>query len=197
MRISILTFDGFNEIDALLALNLLNRSGNIQAEIVAPTEKLVSMNGLEIRAQNSLESLSESDAVIVGSGRNTSEIVSNLDSFVPLNLDPEKQLIASQCSGALLLHALGLLNNRQVCTDSVSTPKLSAIGYDVLNQPFVAHGNVATAGGCMSAPFICTWLISRLFGIEEAKSALRIIAPVGQTEPFIENAIEVVLPFIS
>jgi transcriptional regulator GlxA family with amidase domain len=46
-------------------------------------------------------------------------------------------------------------------------------GVAVLNKPFVAKGNVATAGGCLSSQDLAAWFISHLVGVEAARSALR------------------------
>ena len=66
MRIAILTFDGFNELDSFIALGLLNRLGHAgwKAEICSPTTHVTSMNGVTIQAQRPLEFANEADAVI-------------------------------------------------------------------------------------------------------------------------------------
>ena len=53
MRIAILTFDGFNELDSFIALGLLNRLGaqGWKAEITSPTSHVTSMNGVTVQAQ--------------------------------------------------------------------------------------------------------------------------------------------------
>jgi len=44
-----------------------------------------------------------------------------------LQLDPTRQLVASQCSGALLVARLGLLGDAPACTDaSTRRPKRNA-----------------------------------------------------------------------
>ena len=58
MKIAILTFDGFNEIDSFVALAMLNRMKpqGWQAFITSPTETLTSMNGVTIERQKPLSS---------------------------------------------------------------------------------------------------------------------------------------------
>jgi hypothetical protein len=48
MHIAILTFDGFNELDSLIALGILNRikKPGWRVSIASPTERIRSMNGV-------------------------------------------------------------------------------------------------------------------------------------------------------
>jgi hypothetical protein len=39
---------------------------------------------------------------------------------------------------------------------------VQAAGIKVVNQALIAQGNVATAGGCLSAQYVSAWLIARL-----------------------------------
>src|SRR3546814_1959719 len=62
-----------------------------------------------------------------------------------IRLDPARQLIVAQCSGTLLLARLGLIGDLPACTDLTTRPWVIEAGVEVLDAPFVAHGNVATA----------------------------------------------------
>ena len=42
MRIAVLTFEGFNELDSFVASAMLNRVKRLQALIVCPTERVAS-----------------------------------------------------------------------------------------------------------------------------------------------------------
>ena len=66
------------------------------------------MNGVVIESQLSLREASAADAVIVGSGILTREIVKNSSLMADLQLDPSRQLLGAQCSGTLVLAKLGL-----------------------------------------------------------------------------------------
>lgn len=67
---------------------------------------------------------------------------------------------------------------------------------EVLNQPFYARGNVATAGGCLAAPYIAAWIVARSQGLEAAASALHYVAPVGEKEAYVENALTRVAAYL-
>ena len=96
--------------------------------------------------------------------------------------------MAAQCSGALVLARLGLLNDVPACTDLTSKPWVVAAGVEVLNQPFFARGNLATAGGCLASHYLAGWIISRLESEEAAERALHYVAPVGEKEEYVERA---------
>jgi len=195
MRIAIVTFEGFNEIDSFVALNILNRikKEGWKAEITAPTETITSMNGVTIQAQKLLSFANEADAVLFGSGRLTRKMVQDEALMSSFQLDPTRQLIGSQCSGALVLKKLGLVENTPVSTDLTTRPWLEESGVCVLDQPFYASGNVATAGGCLSAQYLATWLILNKLGKAAVTDALGYVAPVGEEASFVAHALEVVM----
>jgi transcriptional regulator GlxA family with amidase domain len=198
MHIAILTFQGFNELDSLVALGVLNRikKPGWRVTLCCPEPEVTSMNGVTVRAQSLLEEAETADAVMVGSGIQTREVVSSPELMGRLKLDPARQLIAAQCSGTLVLAKLGLLGQVPACTDLTTKPWVQAAGVEVLNQPFFASGNVATAGGCLASPYLAAWVIARTEGVEAAASALHYVAPVGEKEAYVANALKNLSPYL-
>lgn len=198
MHIAILTFDGFNELDSFIALGVLNRirKPDWRVTICCPTPEVTSMNGVTVRAQSLLEESRTAGAVIVGSGVKTREVVANAELLGRLALEPSRQLIAAQCSGTLILAKLGLLGKVPACTDLTTKPWVQEAGVEVLNQPFHASGNVATAGGCFASPYLAAWVIARTEGIEAATEALHYVAPVGEKDTYVKNALGNIRPFL-
>ncbi len=198
MHIAILTFDGFNELDSLIALGILNRvkQPGWRVSLACPTPHVRSMNGVVLEAQASLEEAAMADAVLVGSGMRTREVVADAALMARLRLDPQRQLLGAQCSGTLVLAKLGLLNDLPACTDLISKPWVQEAGVAVLEQPFVARGNIATAGGCLASPYLAAWVIARLAGIAAAQSALHYVAPVGEKEAYLAQALAHIEPYL-
>ncbi|KUN23484.1 AraC family transcriptional regulator [Streptomyces antibioticus] len=199
MHIAILTFEGYNELDSLIALGVLNRvkSDGWRVTIATPSPKVTSMNGVTIEQMSTLEEACAADAVIVGSGIATREVVEDEAIMSVLRgLDPARQLIAAQCSGALVLARLGLLHSIPACTDLTTKPWVVAAGVEVLNQPFFAQGNIATAGGCLASPYLAAWIIARLEGQGAADSALHYVAPVGEKEEYVVRARRNITPYL-
>lgn len=164
MNIAILTFDGFNELDSIIALGILNRmkpkGWNIQ--ITSPSKEVTSMNGVTILAQQDMSFANSADVVIVGSGMKTRDIAKDETILKQLKLDPLKQLICSQCSGCLILDSLNILGDLPVCTDLTTKPWLLEKNIEVLDQAFYAKENIASAGGCLSSSYLATWIIAKL-----------------------------------
>lgn len=198
MQIAILTFDGFNELDSFIVAGILNRMRpkGWKAFITCPSDVVTSMNGVTVHAEQPLEFASTADAVIIGSGIKTREIAQDAGLLGRIQLDPARQLIGAQCSGTLLLAKLGLLGAVPACTDLTTKPWVIEAGVDVLDQPFSADGNIATAGGCLASQYLATWILLRAGSYEDAEAALHYVAPVGQKEEYVVRAMESVACFV-
>lgn len=190
MKIAVLTLEGCNEIDSFVAFAMLNRvkHPDWQVQIAGPDKtgpgaQITSMNGVPIGIQQPLAWLAEADAVLVGSGTRTLDYANDAGFVAQLRLDPARQVIAAQCSGALLLQAKGLLPpGSAVCSDSMTRPHLEARGLRVLDRPFRADGNIATAGGCLASAHLATWLMLRLADAATAARVLHYVAPMGEKD---------------
>jgi transcriptional regulator GlxA family with amidase domain len=113
-----------------------------------------------------------------------------------LQLDPSRQLLGAQCSGTLVLAKLGLLDGVPACTDLITKPWVEEAGVPVLDKPFFARGNVATAGGCLASQYLASWVIARLEGIQAAQSAMHYVAPVGEKDQYISRMMQNITPFL-
>jgi transcriptional regulator GlxA family with amidase domain len=198
MHIAILTFEGFNELDSLIALNIFGRvkRPGWRVSVASPAQRVRSMNGVVLEAQASLQDACDADAVLVGSGIRTRDVVADTDLMSRIRLDPARQLLGAQCSGTLILAKLGLLDGVPACTDSTTKPWVEEAGVAVLNRPFVASQNVATAGGCLSSQYLAAWVIARLEGVEAARNAIQYVAPVGEKEAYVTRAMANISPFL-
>jgi transcriptional regulator GlxA family with amidase domain len=199
MKISILTFEGFNELDSLIAYGMLSRISLLgdtkwEVKICSPTPRVTSMNGLNLAAHELLPQSATSDAVLIGSGMKTREVAASQEIMGQITLNPLRQLIVSQCSGTFLMAKLGLLKQMPACTDLTSKPWVQAAGANIVNQPFFASGNLATAGGCLSAQYVSAWLVARLRGLEAAREVLHYFAPVGEKEIYVQRALSHIEP---
>ncbi|WP_395390796.1 DJ-1/PfpI family protein [Novosphingobium sp. BL-8A] len=198
MQIAVLTFEGFNELDSFVAAAILNRMKpqGWAAHITSPSARVTSMNGVTVERQKPLEFAQEADAVLIGSGILTREIAADADLLARIRLDPTRQLIGAQCSGTLLLAKLGLIGDLPACTDLTTKPWVIEAGVTVIDAPFVAHGNVATAGGCLASQYLAAWMIARGSSLHDAEQALHYVAPVGEKTEYVARAVGAVAPYL-
>jgi len=198
MKVAILTFDGFNELDSFIALGLINRlfAQGWSAALTSPTAQVTSMNGVTVAAQQPLEFANEADVVLFGSGIHTRAIAADSALLDRLQLDPVRQLIGGQCSGTLLMARLGLLADMPACTDGTTKPWVVEAGVRVVEEPFHARGPIATAGGCLASQYLAAWVMASRAGLDAARSALHYAAPVGEKDAYVERVLGVVTPFL-
>jgi len=198
MRIAILTFDGFNEIDSFVALSMLGRvkRPDFAVAIACPTPKVASMNGVVIERQWTLADARDADVVWFGSGKKTREVIADPALMAELRFDPARQILVSQCSGTLILAKLGHLRDVPACTDNMTKPWVLEAGVRVAEQPLYAAGNIATAGGCLASAYLSTWILARTLGRDVAADVLSYVTPVGEQADWATRAFAAIDPYL-
>ena len=182
MKISIVIFDEFTDIDLFLMWDLFNRVRlpDWEVRIVGDKSHHISATGLMTATHGAIEEANQSDVVLFVSGRGTRTMMHDKLWLSRFNLNPERQMIASVCSGALLLAALGLLNGKTATTYPTTKQSLEGFGITVEEKPFIAHGNIATSGGCLAAQYIAGWVIEKKADKAWKELVLKSIQPVGE-----------------
>jgi transcriptional regulator GlxA family with amidase domain len=182
MKIAIVIFDKFTDIDLFLMWDLLNRVrvGNWEVKILGDSESHVSATGISIQTHGRIEEANDANAVLFVSGQGTRERIADENWLRKFDLNPEKQFIGSICSGSLILAKLGLLEGKTATTYPTSKTALESLGVEVVEKPFVANGNVATAAGCLAQQYLIGWTIENLADAKWKKLILKSIQPVGE-----------------
>ncbi|MBS1792307.1 MAG: DJ-1/PfpI family protein [Acidobacteria bacterium] len=182
MDIAIVIFDKFTDLDLWLMWDLLNRVriDGWKVKILGEKDTHVSATGIETKTHGRVEEANAADAVLFISGQGAREKAADANWLAKFSLDPEKQLIGSICSGSLLLAKLGLLEGKTATTYPTTKTALEALGVEVVEKPFVAHGSVATAGGCLAQQYLIGWVIENLAGKDWAELVVKAVQPVGE-----------------
>lgn len=182
MKIAIVIFDKFTDVDLFLMWDLLNRVRveNWKVLILGEKESHISATGISIETHGRIEQANDADAVLFVSGPGTREKMIDKSWLSRFQLDSEKQFIGSICSGALILAALGLLDGKTATTYPTSKTALESFGVQTIEKPFVAHGKVATAGGCLAQQYLIGWVIENLADKNWSDLILKSIQPVGE-----------------
>jgi transcriptional regulator GlxA family with amidase domain len=196
IRISIVAFDDFTDIDLILVWDLLNRvhQPNWSVRIVGELSHHRSMSGLSIPMHGNIAETTMADAVLFSSGKGTRVKICDPAYLAQFRLDPERQLIGSICSGALILAALGLLAGKRATTYPSAKSLLESYGVEVIEKPIVIDGNVATTGGCIAGQYLAGWVIERLLGRVVAEAVLVSCQPVGEGLSFVTGVETIPVP---
>lgn len=190
-EIAIIAFDDFTDIDLFLMWDILGRNQqDWHVRILGATPTIRSVHGLDIPVHGKVVEANTADAVLFSSGKiGVPNALANPNFLTGLQLDSTRQFIGSICGGAFILDELGLLPERKATTHPDARKGLEYRQIDPIDQPLVCHGNIATAGGCLSSVYLVGWLIESLFNQQKRKEVLSNILPTGQQVEF-ENLIE-------
>lgn len=181
-KIAIVIFDKFTDLDLFLMWDLLNRVRveNWEVKILGEREAHVSATGIEIKTSGRIEEANDADAVLFVSGQGTRDRIADENWLAKFNLDEKKQFIGSICSGALILAKLGLLEGKTATTYPTSKAVLESFGIETVEKPFVVHGKIATAGGCLAQQYLISWIIENLADKSWSDLILKSVQPVGE-----------------
>jgi transcriptional regulator GlxA family with amidase domain len=183
--IAIVVFDQFTDIDVFLPWDLFNRIRLIEKDCVV---KLIgtkpvhrSICGIDLAMHGSIEEAKYADIVFFASGSGTRSLYQDQNYLNRFDLNPERQIICSMCSGALILAGLGLLNGITATTYPTAMDALRKMGVEVVeDQHLVIHGTIATAAGCLAAIDLLKWCIRKTFNETIEEAVIASVLPVGQ-----------------
>jgi transcriptional regulator GlxA family with amidase domain len=181
----LIAFDKFTDIDIFLAWDLLNRvkyrDKDLEVKIVGTAASHRSIRGLDVATHGYIEEANDADLVFFGSGIETRNLVKDKTYLSRFTLDPNKQIICSMCSGALIIAALGLLKGLSATTYPTVFEILKSYGVDVIeDHHLVTHGNIGTAAGCLAAVDLLGWAIEKMYNQQVRQDVIASVLPIGQ-----------------
>jgi transcriptional regulator GlxA family with amidase domain len=181
----LVAFDRFTDIDIFLAWDLLNRvkyrDKDFLVKIVGTAASHKSIRGIDVATHGFIEECNDADLVFFGSGVETRNLIKDRSYLSRFKLNPEKQIICSMCSGALLIAALGHLKGLSAITYPTVYELLRSFDVDVLeDNHLVTHGNIGTAAGCLAAVDLIGWAIEKLYNEKIREDVIASVLPVGQ-----------------
>ena len=181
----IITFDKFTDVDVFLPWDLLNRvkarDKSFEVKLLGTKDSHRSSCGIDLATHGMIEECNDADLVFFASGSGVRDVIKDPDFLNRFKLDPEKQIICSMCSGALIIAALGHLEGLSATTYPSVFEMLRGYGVEVLEDThLVTHGNIGTAAGCLAAVDLMRWGITKLYDEKTADDVIASVLPVGQ-----------------
>jgi transcriptional regulator GlxA family with amidase domain len=192
VRIEIIVFDGFDELDAFGPLEVLKVAASCGAGFEVT---LVGADGPgRVRTESGIElivpaGIGDPDGVVVIGGGWLSRAPEGAwaqaqRGELPATLARLARSVrwtASVCAGAMLLAAAGLLRDRPATTNHRLLAELGATGARVLENRVVDDGDIVTCGGITAGIDLALWLTEREADPELATKVAHLIEyrPVG------------------
>ncbi len=185
MRIAILLFDGVEELDwagpwevLTMWAALARRAGDADVEVLLCGDQagpITCAKGAQVLADSSWDDLTDTpDVVVVPGGRGTRSLVEDEVLLGRLRQYHEDgALLASVCTGALLLAAAGLLEGRPATTHHGALAELQGLDGTCevrRDERWVDDGDVITAAGVSAGIDMALHLVDRLAGTERARA---------------------------
>ena len=183
MRIEIVVFDGFDELDAVLPFEVFRNAGkrsdwDVALVGVRGAGEVVASHGMRLRVE---AGLGNPDAVVIPGGgwsdrspKGTWHEVQ--DGYLPDRLRevaPGCSWIASVCTGAMVLAAAELTKGRPATTHHAALSELEASGAQLIDARVVDDGDLITCGGVTSGLDMALWVVERELGADLAASIAR------------------------
>jgi transcriptional regulator GlxA family with amidase domain len=177
----------FNEVEVLdfagpFEVFSLTKNGDdklFEVIIIGETNEPISArNGLKILPAAIFKDKVNLDILIIPGGYGAEEIeIKNKTVINWITAQQKKvKILASVCTGALLLAECGILNNKKATTHWMDIDRLE---HDypkievVRNKKFVDEGKIITSGGISAGINMSFHIVSRLFGSEIAKNTAK------------------------
>ncbi len=176
MRIDIVVFDGFDELDALGPYEVLRNAQDAgcaaDVALCSMDEAVTEVTGSHGARVGVQRALGPCDLVVVpGGGWNDraprgaraeaerGELPRRLAA-----LHADGATVAGVCTGGMLLAAAGLMTGRPATTHHAAREELRATRAEVVDARVVDDGDILTCGGVTSGLDLALWLVERHWG---------------------------------
>ncbi len=183
MRIAIVVFNGFDELDAIAPYEVFRHAAKLGADVdvelvtLNDADEVIASGGLRVLPQGRLTKDPPNIVVVPGGGWNNrspqgawAEAERGELPRVLTELHAAGATVATVCTGGMLAAAAGLTHGRPATTHHTALAELRATGAEVINARVVDDVDLVTAGGVTSGLDLALWLVERHFGAEIANA---------------------------
>jgi transcriptional regulator GlxA family with amidase domain len=182
MRVEIVLFDGYDELDAIGPFEILSnlRVGRPETEVrmvtVEAAAQAVGSHGLRTEVDGELDE--GADLILVPGGGWADGREDGVRGQIALGVLPDRlaaahaggATIAGVCSGVMILGAAGLLDGRPATTIDAALKDLSGFGARAFEERVVDDGDIVTCGGVTACLDLAFWLVERECGTSYARA---------------------------
>jgi transcriptional regulator GlxA family with amidase domain len=182
VRIDIIVYDGFDELDAIAPYEVLRSAAAAGADFDV---RLVAHGQTEVRAAFGLRVPvdgpfdGQADVIVVPGGGWAARAGTGAwaeyrrGDWLPLlrQAFDRGAVLAGVCTGGMLLAHAGVIGGRRAATHHSAWAELEATGAELVRDRVVDDGQLVTAGGVTSGIDLGLWLVERFAGRDHADRA--------------------------
>lgn len=139
---------------------------------------IIATGGIKVIPKYSFLNLPKIDIIIIPGGLGTRKLLNNEEIIFWIRELPNKvSMIASVCTGSLLLAKAGLLKNKQATTHWGAIKTLRSIdkNIDIVENKRIVDDTIITSGGVSSGIDMAFYIISKLCGEDIAEDTAKYI----------------------
>jgi transcriptional regulator GlxA family with amidase domain len=180
MKIDIVVYDGLDELDAVGPLEVLRgMEGTFDVRLVTRTAQpeVAGQHRMRLAVDAAYEPGRAELLIVPGGGwvkRTPAGAWGEIQrgDWLPLLAEAAHgAMMASVCTGAMLLAHAGITRGRRATTHHSAWADLAQTGALLVKERVVDDGNLITAGGVTSGIDLALWLIERFVSRDEADRA--------------------------
>lgn len=173
MRIEILIFDGFDEIDAIGPFEVLSAHFDVELVSLQRPGPVTTGRGIQLVTRSAL---GRPDGIVVPGGGwldragegSWAQAQRRALPDALAALAPDVSWVASVCTGAFLLASAGLLTDRYATTNRNAHDELRPLVREVVDERVVDDGDRITAAGLTAGIDLGLWITERHHGTAAA-----------------------------
>ena len=174
MKIDIILFDGFDELDAIAPYEVLRTAAQLGAAL--DVTLVGAHGGATITASHGTRIVvdrgpsEDADVVLVPGGGYfrgagiRAELERGVLPRIVTAAHARGAIVGSVCTGAMLLAATGITAGRRMTTHQFAIDDLRASGAEVVEGRFVDDGDIVSAGGVTAGIDLALHLVERFGG---------------------------------
>ncbi len=177
LNFEIVVFDGFDDMDVFGVLEALRiASYSVQLKSIRPQDFITTASGVRVIPAGVIDLNNAPDVLIIPGGQwlstmSGASVEANRGDILELVRKFNKmqgKVIASVCTGSLILGKAGLLDGRPATTNQKFFDVLNGMGAIGTHARVVDDGDIVTAGGITASIDLGLWLVQRFGGAEKA-----------------------------
>lgn len=171
LTIAMLLFDNYTSLDVVGPYEVLSKIPDSKIYMVAAKPGIYkNIKGLQLSAGYALKDIENPDILVIPGGFGIDALLNDQDILNWIrNAHKTSTWTVSVCSGAILLGAAGLLENRKATTHWNRKEQLAKYGAIIQNERYVKDGKIITSAGVSAGIDMSLYLLSLVVNNNFAK----------------------------